>query len=94
MRKFTGKIKVIFREGENQITKESTNELIDKYTHMDEDGTIDLSMDDPTESKIMDIFLSQNNLVLNGKDYLVIKRIFSELEPAVYIQVKEVVSNL
>ena len=58
---------------------------------MNDDGTIDLSMDNPTESKIIDIFLGQDNLMLNGKSYLVIKRVFSELEPAIYIQVKEIV---
>lgn len=89
MRKFEGKVRLIFREGEKQIQKEDS-EYYSKYSHLNDDGTIDLSLDSPIESKILDMFLSQTHLILNGKDYVVEKKFFSELEPAIYIQVQEI----
>ena len=90
MKEFKNAIKLIFREGNTQITKDDENQVIDEYSHMEDDGTINLKLDNPIHSKILDVFLSTEQVLLNGNEYKVLNRTFGELELALYFQVEKI----
>lgn len=88
MRKFDGNLRLIFSEGNIKITKDENNQFMEKYSHMNDDGTIDLDLDNTIHLKILDIYMTSDQIVLNGIDYRIISRNFSEVEPALYLQLE------
>ena len=47
---------MVLREVDKQITKETNNQIIDNYSHLEEDGAINLKLDNLIHTKILDIF--------------------------------------